>query len=967
MGTQTFYAHVRDPMVPSLNASQDGSGTGSSSEAARLEALRRYDILGSGPEASLDRIVRLAASLFEVPIAIVNFIGEDRQWFTSTIGVEAGERSLEINFCSEAIRSSGAMVVEDATTDERFADNPLVHGEPGVEFYAGAPLETPDGYRIGTLCVLDTEGRSPPADPLARLEDLADMVIAELELRRESEDRRRAEQELRESNRRYEALVEHFPDGGVFLFNEDLECMLAGGGGLAEGGLSAEEITETALHERYPSEIADEHEARFRATLEGERQEYEQTYKDRHYRIRTVPIRNATGDVVHGMAVSEDITDRKEQEREMRRLKAFNETLVEQAPVGLVRLDENLRIVYENPRAESIFGLPDDEDESPAIGVDVREFPAVVQAGVAEKFDRLLEGEEISLDVRYRSIFDREAVIEGRGVPLYSNDEFDGAVLMIEDVSEQRAKEQTLRERGRQLRQIRENVTDIVWMSTPDKGEMEFISEAYETVWGRPTEELKEEPSSFIEAVHPDDRERVRTALERQQQDPNAYDETYRVIQPDGEVRWVQDRAAGVYDEDGQLERIVGIATDITERKQMEEELRRTKNFHQQVHEQVPIDLAVFSPDAEFEYLNPESVSDLELREWLLGHTNEDYCRKRGIDPEFGRRRDEAIRETARRKELIEFEETIQTDEGPRHYLRVHSPVTDLEGRVTHVAAFGLDITERKNHEQKLLEAKEEAERLNRMKAAFLANTSHEIRTPLTSIIGFAEAIADEVIEIQARFDEQELGPLGRFAVLIEKSGRRLLETLDAVLNLSKLEAGEMELSLGPVNLSEEAEEAAQLFEPQAEEANIALRVCTDGPVWARADEGGLHMALRNLISNAVKYTEAGGEVWVRARSGEEGPALEVEDTGIGMDPDTVPELFEAFRQESEGTGRTHEGSGLGLAVTKRAVNQMGGQIQVETEKGTGTCVTVQFPPSVEARGRRNDRGPSRAYSHTPS
>lgn len=299
--------------------------------------------------------------------------------------------------------------------------------------------------------------------------------------------------------------------------------------------------------------------------------------------------------------------------------------------------------------------------------------------------------------------------------------------------------------------------------------------------------------------------------------------------------------------------------------------------------------------------------------------------------------------------------------------MRVHSPVTDLEGRVTHVAAFGLDITERKNHEQMLLEAKEEAERLNRMKAAFLANTSHEIRTPLTSIIGFAEAIADEVIEIQDRFDEKELGPLGRFAGLIEKSGRRLLETLDAVLNLSKLEAGEMELSLGPVNLSEEAKEAAQLFEPQADEAEIALRVCSDGPVWARADEGGLHMALRNLISNAVKYTEPGGEVWVRTRSGEEGPILEVEDTGIGMEPDTVPELFEAFRQESEGTGRTHEGSGLGLAVTKRAVNQMGGQIQVETEKGTGTCVTVQFPPSANTRGRRNDPGPSRAYSHTPS
>lgn len=255
------------------------------------------------------------------------------------------------------------------------------------------------------------------------------------------------------------------------------------------------------------------------------------------------------------------------------------------------------------------------------------------------------------------------------------------------------------------------------------------------------------------------------------------------------------------------------------------------------------------------------------------------------------------------------------------------------------------DIDDQKRYEAELREAKEDAERMNRLKTAFLANMSHEIRTPLTSIIGFAEAIGDEVGELQERLDSPELGSLSRFSGLIKQGGERLMETLDAVLNLSKLEAGEMELTIEPVDLASEVEEAADLFERQAEEAGVDLRMeRPDRPVWGQVDEAGLRIALRNLVSNAIKYTEDGGQVWIRAGRENGDAILEVEDTGVGMDPDQVPELFEAFKQESEGVGREYEGSGLGLAVTRRVVVQMGGAIDVATEKGEGTCFTVQVP-----------------------
>ncbi|MCS3697139.1 ATP-binding protein [Salinibacter ruber] len=235
--------------------------------------------------------------------------------------------------------------------------------------------------------------------------------------------------------------------------------------------------------------------------------------------------------------------------------------------------------------------------------------------------------------------------------------------------------------------------------------------------------------------------------------------------------------------------------------------------------------------------------------------------------------------------------------------------------------------------------ARDQAEEAARLKSAFLANMSHEIRTPLTSIIGFAEALGDEVGDGN--------GNTGRFAGLIERSGRRLLDTLDGVLNLSKLEAGQMGLETEPVDLVTKARRAAEELRPQATEKGLGLTVDTSRPeVWARADAGSVQIVLQNLVSNAIKYTEEGG-VYVRVFRENGWAVLEVEDTGIGMDPALADDLFKPFRQASEGLGRAYEGSGVGLAVTQKATEEMGGQVDVETEAGAGSCFTVRLPEAT--------------------
>ena len=268
----------------------------------------------------------------------------------------------------------------------------------------------------------------------------------------------------------------------------------------------------------------------------------------------------------------------------------------------------------------------------------------------------------------------------------------------------------------------------------------------------------------------------------------------------------------------------------------------------------------------------------------------------------------------------------------------------DFDRRLIEVlAASAAAVLDRLDHERDLVEAKATAERMDRLKSAFLANTSHEIRTPLTSIIGFAETIQEETAS-----PETDGSPVPRFARLIAKSGTRLLETLDDILALSRLEAEEMDLSPHALDLDEEVRAIADEFRAKARDADVHLDVASAGALPGRGNRAAVQVVLRNLLSNAIKYTEPGGRVRVRARWADDAAVLEVADTGIGMDPDRVEALFEPFQQASEGLGRRYEGVGLGLAITRRVAEQMGGAVSVETQEGEGTRVTVRLPVAEE-------------------
>lgn len=271
------------------------------------------------------------------------------------------------------------------------------------------------------------------------------------------------------------------------------------------------------------------------------------------------------------------------------------------------------------------------------------------------------------------------------------------------------------------------------------------------------------------------------------------------------------------------------------------------------------------------------------------------------------------------------------------------TPIYDNNINISHFIAIKQDITERKNNEREIREARIKAEELNKLKSTFLANVSHELRTPLVGILGFAELLSDNITDKE----------LSEMASRIYISGKKLLETLNSILDLSRIEANKMELNLDNINICRVVHENILQFEALAKTKNLYLKSeIEEDEIISFLDEKILHQILNNLLNNAIKYTQKGGvtvKVEKEILKNSSNVVIRVQDTGIEIPKDSLSKIFEEFRQVSEGLDRKFEGTGLGLTLTKKFVEVLGGTISVESEVNKGSTFILTFPLSYDS------------------
>ncbi|MGD8895220.1 MAG: response regulator [Acidobacteriota bacterium] len=477
----------------------------------------------------------------------------------------------------------------------------------------------------------------------------------------------------------------------------------------------------------------------------------------------------------------------------------------------------------------------------------------------------------------------------------------------------------SLRASEGRYRQLVESADDLIFR-TDTEGRFNYVNPAVAEALGFSAAELL--GRHFRERVRPDYQEQARQFYEDQrlQGIPNTYCE-FPMVSRSGQDVWLGQRVQ-VATEDGRFTGLLAVARDITDRKLVEQALEREREQLRQIVTHAPVAMAM---------LDREGRHVAHSERWLRYVAAEDPSvvgrTLRELWPDMPARYDHVLTRALSGEVVSEPEDALERADGSKVWLRwtVH-PWRDAHGAVGGVvlAAQSIDL---------LVRARQAAVEASRLKSEFVANMSHEIRTPMNGIIGMTRLLLDTDLTTDQR----------EFADVIDGSGRALLEIINDILDFSKIEAGRIDLEIVDFDLRRAVREVLGSFAEAAQARGLEL-LCLirhDVPSALRGDPGRLRQVLTNLVGNAVKFTEK-GEVVLRvtlASSVEDAAVVrfEVRDTGIGIEPELRPRLFESFVQADGSTTRRYGGTGLGLAISRRLVQLMGSDIEVESRVGEGS------------------------------
>lgn len=666
-----------------------------------------------------------------------------------------------------------------------------------------------------------------------------------------------------------------------------------------------------------------------------------------------------------------DITARKHTEEALRQSEERFRAMFERTnAVKLLIEPESGAIVDANPAASRYYGYSHSELITKTIHNISTLLPEQVNAEIRQA----------KLEERNYFLFRHQlASGEIRDVQVYSSPiEIQGCILLlsiIQDITERQQAEELLRDSETKFRTFLEMASEAIIVTNADSEIVIFNAKAQDLFGYEPAEVLGHRVEFLMpERFH--QRHIAHRVGYREQPTKRSMSKTKNLYaqRKNGSEFPIEAGLSPVQTKDGLF--VMTFLTDITERKQAEEEIKRLNESlarradeletrYQQIVELAEEGVWVIDSEAKTTYVNHAMAR-------MLGYTEEEMVGRSLFD--FLHETEHPIVNTnlERRKQGVaeKHEFKLKTKDGkPRWTYMSTSPVLDENGKLLWSCALVYDITERKKAEEQLRESAErislanaELARATRLKDEFLASMSHELRTPLNAILGLAEALQEEVY---GSLTERQR----RSIVTIEQSGKHLLELINDILDLSKIESGKMELQIAPVSVQSLCESSLTFIRQQAHHKNIRLssEIAQDiGDI--EVDERRIRQVLVNLLNNAVKFTPNGGEVRLEVEADSDAEILQfsVIDTGIGIAPENLDKLFKPFVQLDSSLSRRYAGTGLGLALVRRIVEVHGGSVSLESEVGKGSRFSVILPWKELNRESQSNRDNEHAIAELP-
>jgi PAS domain S-box-containing protein len=644
---------------------------------------------------------------------------------------------------------------------------------------------------------------------------------------------------------------------------------------------------------------------------------------------RKVPYRDATGAVIGLLGVSRDITDRKRAEQELRTQRELLGAIIDGIPVMLTIYDARQHAFRFNRALRDVLGWTEADAADGGFMERVYPDPDERQA-VTESMRRATPG--------WREL--QPTAKDGTKVPSswanirLGEDTYIGIGI---DLRERRAtaealrrSTETLRRNEQRYRSFVEASAQIVW-TTDSHGQVNFEIPEWQAYTGQTADEAR--GFGWMNAIHPDDRAQVSEAWAKAFASRGLYEVAYRLRRHDGAWRNILARAAPVTDDAGDVGEYVGTCIDLTERMQAEAARRESEAWLQLTTDALPVLISYIGADRRYRFANAAYDEWFGAKPAIGQHLQEFF------PPATYEARRPHIERVLSGEPVVFDSSLVHRTKGRRRTETSYVPDRAEDGRtVRGFVALAYDVTERRQIEEDLKRAKQQAEQASEAKDHFLAVLSHELRTPLTPVLATAQMLENDPM---LSAEHRESAQLMRRNVELEA------RLIDDLLDLTRIARNKLELHVTAVDVHEKILHVLRMCEEEMAAKQLVLTTnLAAAASQVEADPARFQQILWNVLKNAVKFTPTGGTIAVVTRNRPDGAlAIEVTDTGVGIDPAALPRIFAAFEQGGREVTRQFGGLGLGLAIAKALVEMHGGTIAAESEgSGRGARFTVVLP-----------------------